>query len=101
LVGEAWTGAYSPTTPYGNANVAQDSTGLSIYRSLKPGNVGHPLSDTSWWFCIINLSSIKEAADNIAATDAEMEEHEAARVSAEQQRVSREQHSGRDVEDQQ
>ena len=90
-VGEAWKGTYNPATSYGNANVVQDSTGLSVYRSLKPGNAGHPLSDTSWWFCIIDLSSIKEEADRIAATDSEMEAHEAERVSAEQQRVSKEQ----------
>ena len=89
-VGEAWKGTYNVATVYGNAAVVQDPTGLSVYRSLKPGNVGHPLTDTSWWFCIINLSSIKEAADSIAATDAEVEAHEAARVSAEQQRVSQE-----------
>jgi len=90
-VGEAWKGIYNAATSYGNAAVVQDPTGLSVYRSLKPGNVGHPLSDTSWWFRIIDLSSIKQAADSIAATDAEVEAHEAARVSAEQQRVSKEQ----------
>ena len=90
-VGEAWKGTYNPATSYGNANVVQDTTRLSVYRSLKPGNAGHPLSDTSWWFCIIDLSSIKEEADRIAATDSEMEAHEAERVSAEQQRVSKEQ----------
>lgn len=90
-VGEAWKGTYNVATVYGNAAVVQDPTGLSVYRSLKPGNVGHALSETSWWFKIIDLSSIKQAADNIAATDAEVEAHEAARVSAEQQRVSKEQ----------
>ena len=89
-VGEAWKGTYNAATPYGNAAVVQDPTGLSVYRSLKPGNAGHSLTDTSWWFCIINLSSIKEAADNIAATDAEVSEHETARVAAEAQRVSKE-----------
>ena len=89
-VGEAWNGTYNAATVYGNAAVVQDPTGLSVYRSLKPGNVGHALSETSWWFKIIDLSSIKEAADSIAATDAEVEAHEAARVSAEQQRVSQE-----------
>jgi len=90
-VGEAWKGTYNPATVYGNANVVQDPTGLSVYRSLKPGNVGHALSETSWWFKIIDLSDIKEKADHLAATDAEVEAHEAARVSAEQQRVSAEQ----------
>ncbi|MBQ8938370.1 MAG: hypothetical protein IJ066_11755 [Bacteroidaceae bacterium] len=89
-VGEAWKGTYNAATVYGNAAVVQDPTGLSVYRSLKPGNVGHALSETSWWFKIIDLSSIKEAADSIAATDAEVEAHEAARVSAEQRRVSQE-----------
>ena len=62
-VGEAWKGTYNVATSYGNAAVVQDPTGLSVYRSLKPGNVGHALSETSWWFKIIDLSSIKEAAD--------------------------------------
>ena len=90
-VGEAWKGTYNDATPYGNAAVVQDPTGLSVYRSLKPGNVGHPLSDTSWWFCIIDLSSIKTEADHLQALDTELTEHEAARISAEQQRVSKEQ----------
>ena len=89
-VGEAWKGTYNTATSYGNAAVVQDQTGLSVYRSLKPGNVGHPLSDTSWWFCIIDMSSIKEAADRIAATDAEVAAHETTRVAAEAQRVSKE-----------
>ena len=90
-VGEAWKGTYNDATPYGNAAVVQDPTGLSVYRSLKPGNVGHPLSDTSWWFCIIDLSSIKTEADHLQALDTELTEHEDARISAEQQRVSKEQ----------
>ena len=49
-VGEAWKGTYNVATVYGNAAVVQDPTGLSVYRSLKPGNVGHALSETSWWF---------------------------------------------------
>ena len=96
-VGEAWKGTYSPTTPYGNANVVQDPTGLSVYRSLKPGNVGHPLTDTAWWFCIINLSSIKEESDRIkalndaiAADEAQRVENENGRVTAEQGRVDAE-----------
>ena len=58
LVGEAWKGAYNPTTVYGNANVVQDTAGLSVYRSLKPGNSGHPLTVLQWWFKIIDMSSI-------------------------------------------
>jgi hypothetical protein len=97
LVGEAWRGAYSPTTPYGNANVVQDPTGLSIYRSLKPGNVGHPLTDTAWWFLIIDLSSIKEESDRIralndaiAADETQRVENENGRVTVEQGRVDAE-----------
>lgn len=89
-VGEAWKGTYNAATSYGNAAVVQDPTGLSVYRSLKPGNAGHPLTDTSWWFCIIDLSSIKHEADHLQELDTEMTEHEAARVSAEQQRASKE-----------
>ena len=80
-VGEAWKGKYNAATSYGNAAVVQDPTGLSVYRSLKPGNVGHPLSDTSWWFCIIDLSSIKTEADHLQELDTELTDHEAERVS--------------------
>ena len=97
LVGEAWKGTYNPATPYGNANVVQDPTGLSVYRSLKPGNVGHPLTDTAWWFLIIDLSSIKEESDRIkalndaiAADEAQRVENENGRVTAEQGRVNAE-----------
>lgn len=90
-VGEAWKGTYNSATVYGNANVVQDAAGLSVYRSLKPGNVGHPLSDTEWWFCIINMSSIAETRDQLQQDDATANEHEAARVAAEQERVAAEQ----------
>lgn len=89
-VGEAWKGTYNAATSYGNAAVVQDPTGLSVYRSLKPGNAGHPLTDTSWWFCIIDLSSIKQEADSLQELDTEVSAHEAERVAAEAQRVSKE-----------
>ena len=90
LVGEAWKGEYSSATPYGNANVVQDPTGLSVYRSLKPGNVGHPLADANWWFCIINLSSIKSESDRIAALNTAIAQDEALRVAAEHLRQQKE-----------
>ena len=91
LVGEVWKGVYDEETSYGNANVVQDPTGLSIYRSLKMGNVGHPLSDTTWWFCIINLSSIKTESDRIAALNDAIARDEALRVAAEELRQQHEQ----------
>ena len=90
LVGEAWKGEYNPATTYGNANVVQDPTGLSVYRSLQPGNVGHPLTDANWWFCIINLSSIKAESDRIAALNTAIAQDEALRVAAEQLRQQKE-----------
>ena len=90
LVGEAWKGEYNSATTYGNANVVQDPTGLSVYRSLKPGNVGHPLSDTNWWFCIVNLSSIKAESDRIAALNQAIAQDEALRVAAEELRQQKE-----------
>ena len=89
-VGEAWKGTYNAATVYGNAAVVQDPTGLSVYRSLKSGNTGHPLTDPQWWFCIIDMSSIKAEADHLIEIDTEMTEHEAERVSAEEQRISHE-----------
>jgi len=91
LVGEAWKGAYNPTTVYGNANVVQDTEGLSVYRSLKPGNSGHPLTDQQWWFKIIDMSSIKALYDQMVEGNNTMAEHELERVAAEQSRVSAEQ----------
>ena len=90
LVGEAWKGEYNPATPYGNANVVQDPTGLSVYRSLKPGNVGHPVTDTNWWPCIIDLSSIKAESDRIAALNQAIAQDEALRVAAEELRQQKE-----------
>ena len=91
LVGEAWKGAYNPTTVYGNANVVQDTEGLSVYRSLKPGNSGHPLTDQQWWFKIIDMSSIKALYDQMVDGNNTMAENELERVAAEQGRVSAEQ----------
>lgn len=91
LVGEAWKGAYNPTTVYGNANVVQDTEGLSVYRSLKPGNSGHPLTDEQWWFKIIDMSSIKALYDQMVQGNNTMAENELERVAAEQSRVSAEQ----------
>ena len=90
-VGEAWKGVYSPSTAYGLANVVQDPTGLSLYRSLKSGNVGHPLSNASWWFCIIDMSSIKAESDRIAALNQAIAQDEALRVAAEELRQQKEQ----------
>ena len=89
-VGEAWKGVYSSSTAYGLANVVQDATGLSIYRSLKSGNVGHPVSDRTWWFCIIDMSSIKAESDRIAALNQSIAQDEALRVAAEELRQQKE-----------
>lgn len=90
LVGEAWKGTYNAATTYGNANVVQDPTGLSVYRSLKPGNTGHPLTDSAWWFCIIDMSSIKAESDRIKALNDAIAEDEALRVAAEELRQQKE-----------
>ena len=90
LVGEAWKGAYDASVTYGNANVVQDEIGLSVYRSLKSGNVGHPLSDRSWWFLIIDLSSIKTESDRIQALNNAIAADELARVAAENARTEAE-----------
>ena len=89
-VGEAWKGVYSSSTAYGLANVVQDATGLSIYRSLKSGNVCHPVSDRTWWFCIIDMSSIKSESDRIAALNDAIARDEALRVAAEELRQQHE-----------
>jgi hypothetical protein len=85
-VGEAWKGEYNADTPYSYAAVVQDPTGLSVYRSLKSGNVGHPLTDETWWFKIIDLSSIKSESDRIDALNDAVDEAERLRVAAEEAR---------------
>jgi len=90
-VGEAWKGVYSSSTAYGLANVVQDPTGLSIYRSLKSGNVGHPVTDSAWWFRIIDMSSIKAESDRIKALNDAIAEDEALRKAAEELRQQKEQ----------
>ena len=52
--------------------------------------MGHPLTDTNWWFCIINLSSIKAESDRIAALNTAIAQDEALRVAAEQLRQQKE-----------
>ena len=89
-VGEAWLGTYNSETEYRNAAVVQDATGLSIYRSLKSGNVGHPLTDQEWWFCIIDLSGIKSESDRIAALNEAIATDETLRVAAETARENNE-----------
>ena len=89
-VGEAWKGVYSSSTAYGLANVVQDPTGLSVYRSLKSGNVGHPVTDSAWWFRIIDMSSIKAESDRIAALNEAIAQDEALRVAAEELRQQNE-----------
>ena len=89
-VGEAWKGAYNAATSYSLAAVVQDATGLSVYRSLKSGNAGHPLTDASWWFKIIDFSTIKTEAEQVAALNQAIAEAEAIRVANEEGRVSAE-----------
>ncbi len=89
-VGEAWKGTYNAQTVYNVAAVVQDPTGLSVYRSLKSGNVGHPLSNRTWWFLIIDLSSIKTESDRISALNTALAQDEQQRVAAEQGRVNAE-----------
>lgn len=89
-VGEAWKGVYDNATAYSLAAVVQDPTGLSVYRSLKSGNVGHPVTDSAWWFRIIDMSSIKAESDRIKALNDAIAADEALRVAAEELRQQKE-----------
>lgn len=53
-------GAYSATTTYNTFDfvVTEDS----CYLCIKNGNIGHALTDTSWWKCIANGKQATEAA---------------------------------------
>ena len=85
-VGEAWKGAYHDDVLYGNANVVQDNETLSVYRSIKSGNVGHPLSDQNWWFCIIDMSRVKNQYNQMVELEIVLHTNETGRVESEAQR---------------
>ena len=93
-VGEVWVGIYDPEHTFKYAEVVQDPTGLSIYRSLKSNNVGHPLTDTNYWRLVINLSHIKEVADEIESLHRTMQEKEGERQNAESERDRKEEQRG-------
>lgn len=88
-VGEVWKGVYDSSISYGYANVVQSPDSLSIYRSLIDGNT-FPLSDSSAWFLIIDLSSISEEADRLTKLEQVIAESEAERVRSEQARSNAE-----------
>lgn len=89
-VGEAWKGTYNASTEYSLAAVVKDPQGMSVYRSLRSGNVGHPVTDTNWWFCIIDMSSIKNLNDNIIQNESNRVSAETTRQTNENNRVSAE-----------
>ncbi len=90
-VSEAWAGPYDPNEKFRYGAVVQDETGLSIYRSRRSNNQGHPLTDTLWWKLIINLSYIKRVADGIIELDDTMSRKETERQEAEEERETNEQ----------
>lgn len=90
-VGEVWKGSYVDTVPYSRSNVVQDPVGLSVYRSRKDGNVGHPLTDSVWWTLIIDMSSIKDEEERMQAIELAFSQSESLRVDAEQYRQQAEQ----------
>lgn len=88
-VGEVWKGVYNPSVAYSYANVVQSPDSLSIYRSLTDGNIS-PLSDSSAWFLIIDLSSISEEGERLTKLEQVIAESEAERVRSEQVRSNAE-----------
>ena len=88
-VGEVWKGVYNPSTAYSYANVVQSPDSLSIYRSLTDGNTS-PLTDSSAWFLIIDLSSISEEGERLHKLEQVIAESEAERVRSEQARSNAE-----------
>ena len=88
-VGEVWKGVHDSSISYGYANVVQSPDSLSIYRSLIDGNT-FPLSDSSAWFLIIDLSSVSEEAERLTKLEQVIAESEAERVRSEQARSNAE-----------
>ena len=86
-VGEAWKGTYNPAENYNVAAVVQDATGLGVYRSLKSGNVGHALTETEWWLCIIDLSAVHQEAQVLHTLNTRVEAAENNRVTKEGERI--------------
>lgn len=74
-VPETAPAAYNGATVYAaNVEASDRSTNVyGVYRSKLPGNVGHPLSDTTWWKFIGNTYPVYNGATNFALGDHAMD----------------------------
>jgi hypothetical protein len=53
-------GEYDPTYNYDVLDQVQ--SGVSVYQSKKPNNLGHPVTDTAWWQKYFDAAAAIEAA---------------------------------------
>lgn len=85
-VASTWGGDYNTSTSYERMTDVQDPQGTGIYRSLKDGNIGHPLSDTTYWNCICDLKDVSTATEECKEINQTVKTDEAARQKAETER---------------
>jgi multidrug efflux pump subunit AcrA (membrane-fusion protein) len=68
-VGITPRGSYDETTSYERLDLVNENNGA--YLSLQDNNVGHDVTDTAWWFCIVSAEealAAAEAANNASKT---------------------------------
>lgn len=89
-VAPVWTGDYDSTHNYNISDEVRDPNGTGNYRSLVNNNVGNPLSDTTKWLHILDLTELKETVDDSVAVNNTIKDNEDARVINENARISAE-----------
>jgi hypothetical protein len=84
---QSFKNTYSSTTTYNAGDIVNDSTLQKLYICLADGTTNIPLTNTSKWQLIIDVSSI---VNTLNTTNTNVTNAENARVSAENTRVSQE-----------
>lgn len=83
-------GNYNIATTYAILDEVTDPNGTGIYRSLVNSNVGNPLTDTTKWLHILDLTELKETVEDSVKTNNIIKSNEDDRTLAENARVSAE-----------
>lgn len=83
-------GNYNVATTYAILDEVTDPNGTGIYRSLVNSNVGNPLTDTTKWLHILDLTELKETVEDSVETNNIIKSNEDNRTLAENARVSAE-----------
>ena len=83
-------GNYNIATTYAILDEVTDPNGTGIYRSLVNSNIGNPLTDTTKWLHVLDLTELKETVEDSVETNNIIKSNEDNRTLAENARVSAE-----------